>query len=417
MRVLLISSTFPPEPVVAGRMTSDLARNLGGTGHEARVICPYPTRPLGAVYDAFQTRHALSESAEDGVLVTRVPSFTAPQSRLLLRMRESWSLGRWASKLMGDPNWKPDVIYEDSWPMFAQGQIARRASQLGIPRVSHIMDLYPESAFAKFPNWVSRCFGRPLLALDRNTARGAHKVVVLSQSMRTAYETTRGIPPQNITVLHTWQDDTPFSTLPDRVDAGKHYGLNTDLFTFMYLGNIGPVAGVDHIIRSFAEANLPQAQLLIVGEGSQKEACRQLADQTQAPILFVSDSDIRSTPRLQALADVFLLPLKRGTAFSSIPSKLSSYMLSARPVLAAVDADSETAQCIRAADCGWIIAPEDVRVLSDQMRQVQGLAPSDLSAMGGRGRRYAMTHLSKTQGVRTLARIVLGAAEKVDIQP
>jgi len=153
--------------------------------------------------------------------------------------------------------------------------------------------------------------------------------------------------------------------------------------------------------------------MLIVGEGSQKASCRRLADQNPAPISFVSDSDVTNTPRLQALADIFLLPLKRGTAFSSIPSKLSCYMLSARPVLAAVDAESETAQCIRRADCGWITAPENVAALADMMRQIRSLAPSHVSTMGARGRRYAMKHLSKTQGVRKLTKIILEAGGEV----
>lgn len=49
--------------------------------------------------------------------------------------------------------------------------------------------------------------------------------------------------------------------------AAKIYGIPEQIFTFMYLGNIGPVAGVT-LIRSFAEAALPDAQLVIAGDGT-----------------------------------------------------------------------------------------------------------------------------------------------------
>ena len=135
----------------------------------------------------------------------------------------------------------------------------------------------------------------------------------------------------------------------------------------------------------------------------------QLARQSQANIQFLADPEMANVPLLQSLADVCLLPVKRGAASSSIPSKLSAYMLSGKPVLASVDANSDSARLIRTADCGWVVEPEDRTALAQTMRELCSQATGTLAATGARGRGYALEHLSKKQGVKKLAAIILEA--------
>jgi hypothetical protein len=109
------------------------------------------------------------------------------------------------------------------------------------------------------------------------------------------------------------------------------------------------------------------------------------------------------------------LPVRRGAAFTSIPSKLSSYLLSEKPVLASVDNDSESARVITAADCGWIVPPEETNRLADRMRAVARIPAGELAVRGRRGREYALEHLSKSRGVRRLAAVLLQvAAQRVN---
>src|ERR1041385_768930 len=177
----------------------------------------------------------------------------------------------------------------------------------------------------------------------------------------------------------------------------KKYQLDPNYFTFLFLGNIGPVAGVQHLIESFILADLKRSQLVIIGEGTEKNRCISLA-QSCGNIRFLADPDIANVPWLQSLADVCLLPVRRGAALSSIPSKLSPYMLSAKPIIASVDAESDSAHIIRSSNCGWVIEPEQQSELSAKMREVEQADPSELSNRGERGRAYALEHLSKNRG-------------------
>ena len=86
-----------------------------------------------------------------------------------------------------------------------------------------------------------------------------------------------------------------------------------------------------------------------------------------------------------------------------------AYLLSAKPVLAAVDAHSDTARAISEAQCGWLVEPGNVQGLAMKMAEVAALPPAVLEAMGQRGRVYGLDHFSKAAGVRKLANVILGA--------
>lgn len=44
-------------------------------------------------------------------------------------------------------------------------------------------------------------------------------------------------------MIHNWQDEERFASLPSRTEACSHHGVSPNRFSFVYLGNIGPVAG------------------------------------------------------------------------------------------------------------------------------------------------------------------------------
>jgi len=391
-------------------MGRDLAGYLADFGAHVTVLCPYPSRPLGVEYPDFRPSSARRVDAEGGVKVVRLPSFTAPQSRLVARMRESWSFGGHACSYLDKQARDVDVVYANTWPLFSQALIARHCARRGIPLVIHVKDIYPESLLGKVPSWSRRSLTVALTALDRWIVRRADRVVVISENMRRTYVEDRGLVAEKVVTIMDWVDERRFATLPSRAQACVRYGVPEDRFTFLYLGNIGPVAGVESLIEAFHAAGLKQAQLVIAGDGSSKGACVDLAKRMGVSgVRFVSDPDAGNVPLLQSLGHVCLLPLRKGAGLSSIPSKLIAYMFSAKPVLATLDAGSDTARCLQEAQCGWVGEPEHVEWLAAKMAEVAALPSAVLEAMGQRGRSYGLANYSKAAGVRKLAEVVMSA--------
>ncbi len=412
--VVVINAVYPPEPVVSAQIGRDLAAHLAENGTRVTVVCPFPSRPMGAPYSQFPDRRQVSKVREAGVEVVRVPSFACPGSRLVGRLREGVSFGRHACRYIDEQLADVDVVYANVWPLSCQALIARYCTRREIPLVFHIQDIYPESLRGKLPGSLWGPCAAPLVLLDRWSVRQAARVVVISENMRRTYVDDRGIAPEKVVTVLNWADESRFAHLPSRSDACGHYGIPERPFTFLYLGNIGPVAGVDGLIKAYHAAQLPQAQLVIAGDGSARAGCVDLATRIGASgVHFISDPDVANVPLMQSLAHVCLLPMRAGAGMSSIPSKLMAYLFSERPVLATVDAESDTAGCIREAQCGWVGAPEDAPWLTAKLAEVASMRAESLLELGQRGRSYGLRHFSKAEGVRKLGGVVMDAARGV----
>lgn len=409
--IVIISAVYPPEPQISARMSFDLANYLAAQGYCVTVLCPQPSRPLSADYSQYKNTDKAVVTCENGIKIVRLPSFAAPKSRFIPRMLESFSFGRAVNEYLAANKKKPAVLYVNSWPMFAQALIAHFAKKNGIPMVLQIMDIYPEALTSKLPNVLRALIYGPLKKCDAWVTKTATKVVVISENMWRTYIENRQLPVESVVTVPTWQDESVFENVPPRSECCNRYEIPQHMFTFLFLGNIGPVAGVDLLIGAFAEANIPNAQLVVVGDGTAKSDCVKLAKQLKlAHVYFISDIDAGNVPILQNMAHVCMLPMKRGAGMSSIPSKLPSYLFSAKPVIATVDIDSDTARFVRQAGCGWVGEADDLSWLANKMKEVAQLSMEQLEAIGQQGKEYGLAHFSKSTGVVRLANTIIQAA-------
>jgi colanic acid biosynthesis glycosyl transferase WcaI len=88
-----------------------------------------------------------------------------------------------------------------------------------------------------------------------------------------------------------------------------------------------------------------------------------------------------------ASGDIHLVPLKKGLARSSVPSKTYSVLAAGRPLLASVDAGTEVARVVDQANCGIAVPPEDPDAFMVGLRQLLD-DPAGRDDMGRRGREF-----------------------------
>ena len=409
--IVIVNGVYPPEPVVSAQIGKDLAVCLANMRHNVTVLCPFPSRPMGVKYPDYKNINKAMVEQQSKIKVVRLPSYVAPESRIISRMRESCSFGWHVSRYMKRDSAVADVVYMNAWPLCGQALIAGYCARYGIPLVIHIQDIYPESLVNRLPDLCGRIVIPPLRALDKWIVRQAAHVVVISANMRETYVGGRGVIPKKVSIVPNWMDEGNFVSFQSRKEVCLKYGIPDDKFTFLYLGNIAPVADVEFLIKTFHSAGQQEAQLIIAGGGSARVACMELVSRIRAEnVRFISPVTIDDAPLIHTLAHVCLLSMREGSGLSSIPSKLPSYMFAAKPVLATVDAESDTARFIQEAKCGWIGKAGDVEWLSAKMKETAKIPVEVLNNMGMRGREYGLRHFSKSEGVRKLAGIVLSAS-------
>jgi glycosyltransferase involved in cell wall biosynthesis len=111
-------------------------------------------------------------------------------------------------------------------------------------------------------------------------------------------------------------------------------------------------------------------------------------------------------PEIQAQADVMVLPLKRGAALSSVPSKLIAYLFSKKPVIACAEETSDTSLAIKRAGCGWVQPPENMEQLVNAFQKAISLSKNDLESYGINGFNYAVDNYSQQVNLLKFVHVV-----------
>ncbi len=394
-KILIISAVFPPEPVVSAQISYDLAENLC-KHHEVTVLCPKPTRPFGY---SFKNANNIKFNYK----VIRLSSFTYPESKIIGRMKESKSFGNRCADYISEHKNDIDIIYANAWPLFSQKTIVKTAKKYKIPCILHIQDIYPESYINKLKLGKSIIY-KLLLPIDKYILTNAVHIICISENMQKILSGTRRIPLKKIDVIPNWQNEEPF--LPFVENTISIVNDKEHIFTFMYLGNNGPVAGVDFLIKSFIKAKIPNSRLIVAGGGSKTEDCKEIVRKVGADNVFFIPVPEGKVPEIQSIADVMLLPVKKGGAMSSIPSKLPAYMFSAKFIIASLDSDSDSARIINDADCGIVVDPENEEKMIQTMKNVSCRSQAVLKEKGLKGFDYAMKKLSREANLPKIVALI-----------
>lgn len=390
MDILIISALFPPEPVVSANLTYDIATALAGTNN-VTVLSPRPSRPFGYKF--------LGDSRIFNFTHHTVDSFVCPKSSLVGRFRESYSFGRKCYDFIKQNHKEIQVIYANTWPLFAQYFIVIASRKFNIPIIIHVQDIYPESLTGKLPKFLREPSRKVLLGIDQYNLQNSRKILGISPTMISYLAKTRSIEQNKFELIRNWQDDDIFLSCANAFKESSE-------FIFMYLGNINQSAGVDVLIHAFHQSKLPNAKFIIAGNGSEKQVCIEIVTELKNMSIEFCDVVPEFVPEMQFRADILLLPLKKGIAKTATPSKLTAYLLSSKPVLASVDSDSDVANIISKANCGYLAEPENIESITAGMNYLYNKDRLQLREMGSNGKDFALANLSKKINLAKVVSII-----------
>jgi colanic acid biosynthesis glycosyl transferase WcaI len=111
-------------------------------------------------------------------------------------------------------------------------------------------------------------------------------------------------------------------------------------------------------------------------------------------VQFISFQPQDDLPYLLASSDVLIVPLDIDKSQLSVPSKLSNFMATGRPILGLAHGDSETAKVINESQCGICVSPDNIDEIANAIINLKN--SKDLrKTFGQNGRQYAEEHFAK----------------------
>lgn len=393
LRLVFVSQWYPPEQAPIGYMLRELAQELALRGHDVTVITGFPNHPRGEVFGGYRKRWRLDESG-DGFKVRRVWLFTKANPGKLARILGFLSFtvtSAWALLT----HRRTDLIFGVFQPLSVGVTLPLLARIKGARLVLNVQDLHPdvpiELGLIRNPLLIA-----VLRGVERFGYRAADGLAVICEAFK-EHCIANGAKAGSVAVIPNWIDTEEIRPGERLNSFRSELGIPDDDVVVLYAGTIGMVSGAEVVLRAAAMLEKVQqgVRFVFVGEGPALAGLKAAAAELGLEnILFAPFQPRKRLAEVQATADISLVTLKRGKGRTSVPSKVLGYMAAARPVVASVDRDSETARLISAAGCGVVVGPEDDKALADTIQRL-ALSVNDRYSMGVSGREFLEANYRK----------------------
>ena len=381
MRILILHMRYAPDATGTGPLVTELAEDLVHSGHKVLVVASVPHYGRQSIVPGYR-KGLVSKSLESGVEIWRTWAFAPAEGNLLGRSLDylfylilstlaGWFSGRHDVILCVSP---PVTVTLSAWLI---GRVRR------IPVVFNAQDIWPDGLIA-----MGRLRNRFMIRLFRWVEdlayRTALKIIVVSDGMKENL-LGKGVLESKVAVIPNWVDPIAIHPLPASDSLRAGLGL-MDHFIVLLAGNLGYASCLETVVEAATLLrDEPKIVFLLVGEGSAKSRAVEQAQRSEAANLhFLTTQDRARLSQVYATGDVSLVTLRSSMGKVSVPSKTYSIMASARPVLAAVPADSEIHGLIEEAKCGVWVEPENPEALAEAIRKMRA-DPDRLTVWGRNG--------------------------------
>lgn len=392
LRLVVLCPHFDPDTAPTGRVMTRIVEELAGRGHRIDVVTALPwyrnhaIEPGWALEPAWRTRFARREAAPWGS-ITRVNPFPGGDKRNLVRRALGFAgfsaLAGMGGIAAGGSFRRADAVIAMSPPLTlgVTGRLVAWSHRS--PLVFNIQDVFPDAAVR-----TGAITNRRIIAvaswLERFSYRQSNAVTVLSDDL--AANVRAKLPAHRAATVHMIPNfvDTDRIRPVDRMTPYRtELGIGDELVV-LYAGNVGFSQSLALMLA--AADQLPGVTFLINGEGSMRDELIERAAGL-ANVRFGRYVPDGRLVELLATGDIHVVPLRRGLANVSVPSKTYSILAAGRPIVAAIDAGTEVPRILAESGAGVSVEPDSAGQFTAAIGELVADA-AGRTAMGAAGRRW-----------------------------
>jgi glycosyltransferase involved in cell wall biosynthesis len=412
MRVLILTHHYPPEVGAPQTRLSGTARFLRERGHDVTVVTAMPSYPTGVIPPAYRRSPRISERI-DGIAVERTWTYARPGGSIRLRLANQLSFT--ASALAALPAiGRQDVLLVESPPLFLGMTGAIFGTALRAPMVLHVSDLWPAVPIelgALSNPWVieaARLFERGVYAASR-------RLIVVTERWQEQL-VQQGVTADKIDLVTNGVDASFLD--PHTAEAGDErarmrskLGLE-DKLVIACIGTVSYVYGYDTILEAAdLLADDPSLHLLIVGDGSQKEAVREsVTARGLSNVTLLTAQPHARIRGLLAAADLSVsallpLPVTRG----QLPVRILEAMAMARPVV--FSGEGVAGRLVAESGAGLAVPPNDAPALAAAISSLAA-DPAQRERHGAAGRATILARFDRATVAAKIEASLLRASHR-----
>jgi colanic acid biosynthesis glycosyl transferase WcaI len=367
VKLVVLCPHFAPDTAPTGTVMTRIVDELAGLGHELHVVTSLPWYRSHRIEPGWGGRLIRTERTSWGS-ITRVHPFPGDDKANLARRAAGFlafsALALVAGLRAGGWFSKADAVFAMSPPLTlgTTGWLVgagRRAALL-----FNIQDVFPDAA-VRTGAISNRRLIRLAAWLERFSYRRAAAVTVLSEDLRA--NVAAKLRPDEAQRFHVISNfvDTDAIVPADRMTTYRsELGFGEEIVV-LYAGNVGFSQSLDLVVA--AARACPDIGFVVNGDGAARREL-EAAARGIPNLRFVGYQPVERLPEVLATGDIHVVPLRAGLGNVSVPSKTYSSLAAGRPVVAAIDPDTEVPRLIAAADAGISVPPDDPEAFIDAIR-------------------------------------------------
>lgn len=380
MKILVVCQHYWPENF---RVT-EICEALVERGHQVTALVGLPNYPTGIIpkeYKHFKNRRQV----RNGVEIRRCFEIGRKPGKIGLAINYvSYMVSAGIKALFLKRDY--DVIYAFSTSpvlMSLPAALLRCFSQKKL--MIYVLDIWPACLAA-----MNVTEGSALYAFMKRVSRWvygkADQLIYSSKRFQGYLKAVHGIEVDDASYMPQFADDVFSQPLAPKPQ--------TEEIHLVFAGNIGKVQAVEVLLQAAALLRELPVVWHIVGDGSNYEACMQLARTLALDecVYFYGRRPLTDMPAFYAMADAMLVSMRDDISVNdTLPGKVQSYMAAGKPVLGSIA--GETPYVIEQAECGFCAPPDDPKAFANVVKRF--LATPNRAEMGARGRAYYNAHFTK----------------------
>lgn len=392
LRLIVLCPHFEPDMAPTGVVMTRIVHELANLGHQLHVVTSLPwyrkhqveTKWAGALWRVEKT---------DWGSVTRVQPFAGRTKSNLLRRALGFVLFSYfvgLRALFAGGFWRRvDGVLAMSPPL-TLGLIGWHTKLFrGGKLVFNIQDVFPDAAVETGAITNQKIISAAKW-LERISYQKSDAVVLLSDDL--ANNVQQKLPQKfhkRVKVIPNFVDTNAILPMSRDTNYRRELGID-DSLVVMYAGNVGFSQSLDLLIE--AARTMPNCVFVINGDGAARKSL-ELSAQGLTNVKFGDYQDVSRLAEVLATGDIHVVPLRKGLGSVSVPSKTYSILAAARPIIGAIDLDTEVPRILAASNSGVCVEPDNQQAFNSALINLVADRKA-LVEMGERGRKWVEGHAS-----------------------
>lgn len=398
MKILIISQYFYPENF----RINDLVFSLKKRGHDIEVLTGKPNYPKGEYFEGYSWK---------GPSIEKINGVKIYRSNLILR-RGGGGIRLFLNyfsflffaffKLMNiEKKFDKVFIYAPS-PITVGllGIIA--AKRFNCKSFLWVHDLWPESV--RVAGGISNKFIIGLINIMTKTIyKNSDKILVQSPSFMD-YIKKQNVKEDKLIYYPYYAEDF-YKVVKTKKSFEKLFPRG---FNILFAGNIGVAQSFDTIIGAFELIKNYNINLIVLGEGRDKERIMKLINlkNLNKNFFFLGAHPPEKMSEYFACAEALLITLKKAEIFSyTIPGKLQSYLACGKPIIGALDGIGN--KIIKESNSGYVDEAENSKLLAKNILKLYRNSNDQKEKFSKNAKKYYEKNFNKEYLLESLEKIFI----------